>query len=286
MSILLDRATRVCLQGITGPMGRFQAEEMRRYGTNLVAGVSPGRGGENVAGIPVFDTMERATRATGAEMTIMFVAAARLKDALFEAIAAGIRMIVCVAEFVPVHDMVVIKRRVSDAGVRLIGPNCSGIITPGEAKVGFYCAEVAVPGDIGLIAKSGTLSYITLLEMKRRGLGTSTIVGIGGDEIKGMDFADCLELFDADPATRAVVMVGEVGGRDEEIAADHIRRRGRKPVVALIAGRTIPPGRAIGHAGAFIIGSKGTHASKVTALRDAGVRVAETVEQIPELLIS
>jgi succinyl-CoA synthetase alpha subunit len=286
MSILLDRATRVCLQGITGPMGRFQAEEMRRYGTNLVAGVSPGRGGENVAGIPVFDTMERAVRATGAEMTIMFVAAARVKDAIFEAIAAGIRTIVCVAEFVPVHDMVLIKRRVSDAGVRLIGPNCSGIITPGEAKVGFYCAEVAVPGDIGFIAKSGTLSYITLLEMKRRGLGTSTIVGIGGDEIKGMNFADCLELFDADPATRAVVMLGEVGGRDEEIAADHIRRRGRKPVVALIAGRTIPPGRAIGHAGAFIIGSKGTHESKVTALRDAGVRVAETVEQIPELLIS
>jgi succinyl-CoA synthetase alpha subunit len=286
MSILLDRTTRVCLQGITGPMGRFQAEEMRNYGTNLVAGVSPGRGGDSIAGVPVFDTMEKALRATGAEMTIMFLAAARVKDAVFEAIAAGIRSIVCVAEFIPVHDMVVIKRRITESKVRLIGPNCSGIITPGEAKVGFYSAEVAVPGDIGVIAKSGTLSYIALLELKRRGLGTSTVVGIGGDEIKGMDFADCLELFNDDPATRAILMIGEVGGRDEEVAAEYVRRRGKKPVVAFIAGRTIPPGRAIGHAGAFIIGTKGTYGSKVTALREAGVRVAETVEQIPELLIS
>jgi succinyl-CoA synthetase alpha subunit len=267
-------------------MGRFQAEEMRNYGTNLVAGVSPGRGGDSIAGVPIFDTMEKAVRATGAEMTIMFLAAARVKDAIFEAIAAGIRSIVCVAEFMPVHDMVVIKRRITESKVCLIGPNCSGIITPGKAKVGFYCAEVAVPGNIGVIAKSGTLSYLVLLELKRRGLGTSTVVGIGGDEIKGIDFADCLELFNADPATRAIVMVGEVGGRDEEIAAEYVRKHGNKPVVAFIAGRTIPPGRAIGHAGAFIIGSKGTYGSKVTALREAGVRVAETLEQIPDLLIS
>lgn len=285
MAILLDRTTRVLLQGITGPMGRFQAEEMRRYGTNLVAGVSPGRGGDRVADVPVFDTVERAVAATGAEMAIMYIAAARVKDAIFEAIDAGIRSIVCVAEFMPVHDMVAIKRRVVEAGVRLIGPNCSGLISPGRAKVGFYSAEVAVPGDIGVMAKSGTLSYVVLLEMKRRGLGTSTIVGVGGDEIKGTTFADCLELFDADPATRAMVIVGEVGGRDEEMAADYVRQRGRKPVVAYVAGRTIPRGQSIGHAGAIVVGNKGSYESKVRALNDAGVRVANTVEEIPRLLL-
>ena len=284
MTILLDRKTRVLLQGITGPMGRFQAAEMRSYGTNLVAGVAPGRGGARVADVPVFDTVERAVKDTGAEMSIMFVAAARVKDAIFEAVDAGIRTIVCVAEFMPVHDMILIKRRVRDAGVRLIGPNCSGLISPGEAKVGFYCAEVAMPGDIGFIAKSGTLSYIVLLEMRRRGIGTSTIVGVGGDEIKGTTFADCLELFDADPATRAVVLVGEIGGHDEEVAADYIKRSGRKPVVAHVAGRTIPPGRSVGHAGAIVVGNKGTYESKTQALRDAGACVARTVEEIPDLL--
>ena len=284
MSVLLDRTTRVCLQGITGPMGRFQAEEMRRSGANLVAGVSPGRGGERVADIPVFDTMARAVAETGAEMSVMFLAASRTKDATFEAIDAGIKTVICIAEFMPVHDVILMKRKADESGARLIGPNCAGLISPGEAKVGFYCEEVCLAGDIGMMAKSGTLSYAVLAELKRQGLGVSTVIGVGGDEIKGTTFADGLALFEADPATRAMLIVGEVGGEDEERAAAFVRERGRKPVVAFVAGRTVPPGRAVGHAGALIRDGRGTHEAKVTALRAAGVRVAETIEDIPGLL--
>jgi succinyl-CoA synthetase alpha subunit len=284
MSVLLDRTTRVCLQGITGPMGRFQAEEMRRSGANLVAGVSPGRGGERVADIPVFDTMARAVAETGAEMSVMFLAASRTKDATFEAIDAGIKTVICIAEFMPVHDVILMKRKADESGVRLIGPNCAGLISPGEAKVGFYCEDVCLPGDIGMMAKSGTLSYAVLAELKRRRLGVSTVIGVGGDEIKGTTFADGLALFEADPATRAMLIVGEVGGEDEERAADFVRAHVQKPVVAFVAGRTVPPGRAVGHAGALIRDGRGTHESKVTALRAAGVRVAETIEEIPGLL--
>jgi succinyl-CoA synthetase alpha subunit len=284
MSVLLDRTTRVCLQGITGPMGRFQAEEMRRSGANLVAGVSPGRGGERVADIPVFDTMARAVAETGAEMSVMFLAASRTKDATFEAIDAGIKTVICIAEFMPVHDVILMKRKADESGVRLIGPNCAGLISPGEAKVGFYCEDVCLPGDIGMMAKSGTLSYAVLAELKRRRLGVSTVIGVGGDEIKGTTFADGLALFEADPATRAMLIVGEMGGEDEERAADFVRAHVQKPVVAFVAGRTVPPGRAVGHAGALIRDGRGTHESKVTALRAAGVRVAETIEEIPGLL--
>lgn len=284
MTILLNENTRVCMQGITGPMGRFQAEEMLRSGTMLVAGVSPGRGGEKVAGVPVFDTVARAVCEERVEMTVMFVAAARAKDAIFEAIDAGVRTIICVAEFMPVHDMLVIKRRVRESGVRLIGPNCAGLISPGKAKVGFYCDEVCMPGDVGVMAKSGTLSYAVLMELKRQGIGASTVVGVGGDEIKGTTFADCLELFEADSGTRATLIVGEVGGRDEEQAAAYVAKRVGKPVVAFVAGRTIPPGRSIGHAGAFVMGNKGTYESKVRALQEAGVHVAQTIEEIPGLL--
>lgn len=284
MTILLDRDTRVLVQGITGPMGRFQAEEMLRYGTRLVAGVSPGKGGDKVHGVPVFDTVHRAVAETGAEMSILFVAAPRAKDAIYEAIDAGIGRIVCVAEFMPVHDVIEIKRRVREAGVRLVGPNCSGLISPGRAKVGFYCDEVCQPGDIGVMSKSGTLSYAILLELKRRGLGASTVVGVGGDEIKGTTFRDCIELFDADPETRALLVIGEVGGREEEEAAAYIRDHGRKPVVAYVSGRSIPPGRSIGHAGAMVVGDKGTHRSKTAALAAAGVALAATIEDIPLLL--
>lgn len=286
MTILLDRDTRVIVQGITGPMGRFQAEEMRRYGTRVVAGVAPGRGGAVAADVPVFDTARRAVAETGAEMSILFVAAQRAKDAIYEAIEAGVKTIVCVAEFMPVHDVIEIKRRVRESGVRLIGPNCSGLISPGRAKVGFYCDEVTMPGDVGVMSKSGTLSYAILLEMKRKDIGATTVVGVGGDEIKGTTFRDCIELFEADPATRASLIIGEVGGREEEEAAAWIARHARKPVVAYVSGRTIPPGRSIGHAGAMIIGSKGTHASKVEALSAAGVRIARTIEDIPALLRS
>jgi succinyl-CoA synthetase alpha subunit len=285
MTILLDRQTRVLVQGITGPMGRFQAEEMLRYGTRLVAGVSPGKGGDRVHDVPVFDTVRRAVAETGAEMSILFVAAPRAKDAIYEAIDAGIERIVCVAEFMPIHDMLEIKRKIRETGTRLIGPNCSGLISPGEAKVGFFCDEVCRPGDIGVMSKSGTLSYAILLELKRRGLGATTVVGVGGDEVKGTTFRDCVELFEADPATRALLIIGEVGGREEEEAAAYIRAQGtKKPVVAYVSGRTIPPGRNIGHAGAMVVGQKGTYRAKIEALAAAGVALADTIEDIPSLL--
>lgn len=284
MSILVDGSTKVLVQGATGPMGRFQVEEMLRYGTNVVAGVSPGRGGGAVHGVPVFATVRRAVSETGAEMSILYVAAARAKDAIYEAIDAGIRRIVCVAEFMPVHDVIEIKRKLRETGTRLVGPNCSGLVTPGEAKVGFYCDEVCIPGDIGVMSKSGTLSYAVLLEMRRRGIGASTVVGVGGDEVKGTTFRDCIELFEADPATRAMLIIGEVGGREEEEAAAFVREHAKKPVVAYVSGRTIPPGQSIGHAGAMVIGAKGSFASKAEALAAAGIRRAETIEEIPLLL--
>jgi succinyl-CoA synthetase alpha subunit len=286
MSILLDKNTRVLVQGITGPMGRFQAEEMQRYGTRVVGGVSPGKGGSRVADVPVFDTVRRAVATTAARMSILFVSAARAKDAIYEAVDAGIETIVCVAEFMPVHDTIEIVRRLREANVRLVGPNCSGLITPGKAKVGFYCDEVCLPGDVGVMSKSGTLSYAVLLEMKRKGLGASTVVGVGGDEIKGTTFRDCAALFEADPSTRAMLMIGEIGGREEEDAAAWIKTNVRKPIVAFVSGRTIPPGRSIGHAGAMIVGSKGTHQSKIDALKAAGVHIADTIEEIPTLLRS
>lgn len=284
MTILLDQGTGVMVQGITGPMGRFQTEEMLRYGTRVVAGVSPGKGGERVHGVPVFNTAHRAVAETRAEMSIIFVASARAKDAIYEAIDAGIRTVVCVTEFMPIHDVIEIKRRVLECGVRLIGPNCSGLMSPGKAKVGFYCDEVCMPGDIGVMSKSGTLSYAVLLELKRRGIGASTIVGVGGDEIKGTTYRDCLALFEADEQTRALLIIGEVGGGDEESAAEFIRDHVKKPVVAFVSGCTIPPGRSIGHAGAMVIGERGSYRSKVEALRAAGARVADSIEEIPSLL--
>jgi succinyl-CoA synthetase alpha subunit len=219
-------------------------------------------------------------------MTILFVAASRAKDAIFEAVDAGLRKIVCVAEFMPVHDSIEINARLRQAGARWIGPNCSGLISPGKAKVGFYCDEVCIPGDVGLISKSGTLSYAVLLELKRHGIGASTAIGVGGDEVKGTTFRDCVEQFNGDPDTRAIVLIGEIGGREEEVAAEYIRNNNGKPVVAYVAGRTIPAGKSIGHAGAMIVGEKGTYQSKIDALKRAGVRIAATIEEIPELLAS
>lgn len=284
MSILLHRETTVCIQGITGQMGQFQTREMLAYGTRVVAGVSPGKGGTKFEGVPIFNSVEQAVDATGAELSCLWMGAPRAKEAIFEAAEAGIRTVVCVAEFMPIHDMLLITRRLAGSRTRLVGPNCSGLISPGQAKAGFYCGEVCAEGDIGMMSKSGTLSYAVLLELKRAGLGESTIVGVGGDEMKGTTFQDCLELFQADPATRAIVMVGEVGGRDEEEAAEYLTHHGGKPVVAFVAGRTIPPGRSIGHAGAIVKGNKGTYAGKIQALRAAGVRVARTIEEIPALI--
>lgn len=284
MAILVDRDTRVCIQGITGPMGKFQAQEMLAYGTKLVAGVSPGRGGTKVGPVPVFNTVHEAVTATGAELSIVYVAAPRLKDTVFEAIDANIRKIVCVAEWVPVHDMVMIMRRIRETDTRFIGPNCSGVISPGRAKVGFYCDEVCASGRVGVMAKSGTLSYAVLAELKRAGMGASTVVGIGGDEIRGTGFRDCLEMFEADPETESMLLIGEVGGTEEERAAEFVARHCKKPVVAFVAGRTIPPGRNIGHAGAMVLGNRGSFEGKVAALTAAGVRVAELIEDVPALL--
>jgi succinyl-CoA synthetase alpha subunit len=284
MAILVDRDTRVCIQGITGPMGKFQAQEMLAYGTKLVAGISPGRGGTKVGAVPVFNTVHDAVTATGAELSIVYVAAPRLKDAVFEAIDAKIRKIVCVAEWVPVHDMVMIMRRIRETATRFIGPNCSGVISPGQAKVGFYCDEVCAQGRVGVMAKSGTLSYAVLAELKRAGVGASTVVGIGGDEIRGTGFRDCLEMFEADPETDSMLLIGEVGGTEEERAAEFVARHCKKPVVAFVAGRTIPPGRNIGHAGAMVLGNRGSYEGKVAALTAAGVRVAELIEDVPALL--
>jgi succinyl-CoA synthetase alpha subunit len=284
MSILLHRDTTVCIQGITGQMGQFQTREMLAYGTRVVAGVSPGKGGTQFAGVPIFNSVQQAVNATGAELSCLWMGAPRAREAIFEAAEAGIRTVVCVAEFMPIHDMLLITRRLAGSRTRLVGPNCSGLISPGQAKAGFYCGEVCAEGDIGMMSKSGTLSYAVLLELKRAGLGESTIVGVGGDEMKGTTFRDCLELFQSDPATRAIVMVGEVGGRDEEEAAEYLGHHGGKPVVAFVAGRTIPPGRTIGHAGAIVKGNKGTYAGKIQALRATGVRVARTIEEIPALI--
>ncbi len=286
MAILVDRETRVCIQGITGAMGRFQAQEMLAYGTNVVAGTSPGRGGVRVGPIPVFGAVREAVENTGAELSLIYVAAPRLKDAVFEAIDAKIGTIVCVAEWVPVHDMVMIIRRVRETKTRLIGPNCSGIISPNRAKVGFYCDEVCAPGRIGVVAKSGTLSYAVLAELKHAGMGASTVVGIGGDEIRGTGFRDCLELFEADPETDAMLLIGEIGGVEEERAAEYVAQHCKKPVAAFVAGRTIPSGKNIGHAGAMVLGNRGSYEGKVAALTAAGARVAEVIEDIPELLRS
>jgi succinyl-CoA synthetase alpha subunit len=284
MSILLHRDTAVCVQGITGQMGQFQTREMLAFGTRVVAGVSPGKGGSTFEGIPIFNTVAQAVAATGIELSCLWMGAARAKEAIFEAVDAGVRTVVCVAEFMPVHDMLIVKRRLHESSTRLIGPNCSGLISPGQAKAGFYCGEVCAEGYIGVMSKSGTLSYAVLLELKRAGMGESTIVGVGGDEIKGTSFRDCLALFEADPETKATVMIGEVGGHDEEEAAEYVAQAITKPVVAFVAGRTIPPGQSVGHAGAIVKGRKGTHEGKVRALTAAGVRVATTIEEIPSLL--
>ncbi|MCL4767482.1 MAG: succinate--CoA ligase subunit alpha [Hyphomicrobiaceae bacterium] len=286
MTILIDRNSRVLVQGATGPMGSYQVQEMLAYGTNVVAGISPGKGGSTVHGVPVFDTVQRAAAETGADVAIMYVAAPRARDAVYEAVAAGIRVIVCVAEYVPVHDAIEIKRKVRETGVHLIGPNCSGLISPGQAKAGFYCDEVCMPGPVGVMSKSGTLSYAVLAEMKRRGVGATTVVGVGGDEIKGTTFRDCIELFEADPETGAMLIIGEIGGRDEEEAAEYIKAQASKPIVAYVSGRSIPPGLSIGHAGAMVVGNKGTYQAKIDALKGAGVLMADTIEDIPHLLRS
>jgi succinyl-CoA synthetase alpha subunit len=286
MSILINKDTRLLVQGITGNEGLFHTTQMLGYGTNVVAGVTPGKGGEWVLDgkIPVFDSVKLAVEATGANCSVIFVPARFAPDAMFEAADAGIPLIVCITEGVPVQDMMRVRNYIDQKEVRLVGPNCPGMLTPGEAKVGIIPGNIAIPGNVGVVSRSGTLTYEVLYALKQVGMGASTCVGIGGDPINGTNFIDVLEMFEHDAQTEKVVMIGEIGGTDEDKAAEYIAASMTKPVVSFIAGQTAPPGKRMGHAGAIIEGSAGSAADKVKALEAAGVKVAKHPEEIPSLL--
>jgi succinyl-CoA synthetase alpha subunit len=285
MSILVNKDTRLLVQGITGREGLFHTEQMLEYGTQVVAGVTPGKGGEWAAQVPVFDTVKAAVEATGANCSIIYVPARQAPDGMFEAADAGIPLIVCITEGVPVLDMMKVCKYLATKGTRLIGPNCPGLLTPGEAKVGIIPGHIARPGTVGIVARSGTLTYEVIHALSQRGMGQSTCVGIGGDPVNGTSFIDVLTMFNDDPGTEKVVLIGEIGGTDEEQAAEYIADHMTKPVAAFIAGQTAPPGKRMGHAGAIIEGGSGLAADKIKALEEAGVRVAKYPEQIPDLLM-
>ncbi|MCL6623351.1 MAG: succinate--CoA ligase subunit alpha [Fimbriimonadales bacterium] len=286
MAILVDQTTRVLVQGITGREGSFHAREMRAYGTNVVAGVTPGKGGQKLDGIPVFDTVEEAVRETGATASVIFVPAPFCADAILESEAAGIPLICAITEGVPQRDMLAVMARLGERGrSRLVGPNCPGVISPERCKIGIMPGYVFRRGPVGVVSRSGTLTYEIVQMLSRSGLGQSTCVGVGGDPILGTRFIDVLPMFEQDPETEAVVLIGEIGGDDEEVAARYIAGMS-KPVVAFISGRTAPPGKRMGHAGAIISGGMGTAESKVRALTEAGALVAETLGEIPDLLRS
>ena len=284
MSILVDKKTKVCVQGITGRDGAFHTKEMIDYGTNVVAGVTPGKGGQDVSGIPVFNTVSEAIKETGANTSVVYVPAKFATDAIYEAIDAGIKLVVVVTEGIPTLEMLKIYNYLKCTKTRLIGPNSPGIVTPGVAKVGIIPGWIHIPGRIGVISRSGTLTYEVVDQLTRAGLGQSTCIGMGGDPIVGMSFIDLLSLFEADTDTDAVVLVGEIGGTDEEEAAIFIKEQMSKPVVAFIAGRTAPPDKRMGHAGAIISGGMGTAESKVKAFESVGVPVARSPMEIAELV--
>jgi succinyl-CoA synthetase alpha subunit len=276
VSILVDESTRVVVQGLTGSQGRFHGLRNRAYGTSVVAGVTPGKGGTDVDGIPVFDTVAAAVSATGADASLVFVPARGAAAAVVEAAEAGIALVVCITEGIPLHDEARAYARLQrdHPGTRLLGPNCPGVISPGKANLGITPGDIALPGGpVGVVSRSGTLTYQALHELTRQGIGQTTCVGIGGDPVPGTGFIDCLQLFQADPETRAVIMIGEIGGADEEAAAAYIAEEMDKPVVAYVAGVTAPPGRRMGHAGAIVSGGKGGAAEKIQALEAAGATV-------------
>jgi len=276
MSILVDKQTRVLTQGITGAAGRFHTTACKEYGTQMVAGVTPGKGGASYEGIPVFDTVSRAVTETGANATVIYVPPPFAADAILEAADAGIALIVCITDGVPVRDMVRVKRYLAGRSSRLLGPNCPGVITPGECKIGIMPGHIHRRGTIGVVSRSGTLTYEAVDQLTRLGLGQSTCVGIGGDPVHGLEFIDVLELFNRDPGTAAVVMIGEIGGSAEEEAAGWIEANMKKPVAGFIAGQTAPPGKRMGHAGAIIAGGKGTAKEKIETMTKAGIRMAPT----------
>jgi succinyl-CoA synthetase alpha subunit len=284
MSILIDEKTRVIVQGITGRDGSFHAKTMRADGTNVVAGVTPGKGGETVDGIPVYDSVARCMEHHRVDAAVIFVPARFAAEAVREAVAARVPLIVTITEGVPVLDVTRLYGEVRDAGLRLIGPNCPGLISPGKCKIGIMPLKIHMPGKIGVISRSGTLTYEVVYNLTKAGLGQSTCIGIGGDPVVGSSFTDLLALFEEDPGTEAVVMIGEIGGEAEEEAAEFIGRRMKKPVVSFISGRTAPPGKRMGHAGAIISGGRGTPEAKIKALTAAGVPVADRPDEIPGLI--
>ena len=285
MSIFIDKSTTVVVQGITGRDGSFHTKQMIEYGTRIVGGVTPGKGGQKFEGaVPVFNTVHEAVKATNANTSVIYVPPMYAADAIMEAADAGIKFIVAITEGVPVNDMTRVHPFVKEKGARLLGPNCPGLITPGESKVGIIPGRICMPGNIGVVSRSGTLTYEVVYQLTRAGMGQSTCVGIGGDPINGTNFIDCLAAFEADPKTKAIAMMGEIGGTDEQEAAEFVRTKMKKPVVGFIAGQTAPPGRRMGHAGAIISGSAGTAAEKLEAFEKAGMGIArrpiEFVEQL------
>ncbi len=285
MSIFIDNSTTLIVQGITGRDGSFHTRQMIEYGTKVVGGVTPGKGGQQFDdSVPIFDTMHAAVAATGANTSVIYVPPPYAADAIMEAAAAGIKLIVCITEGVPVLDMTRVYPFVKEHGARLLGPNCPGLITPGQSKVGIIPGRICTPGNVGIVSRSGTLTYEIVHQLTRAGIGQSSCVGIGGDPINGTNFIDCLAAFEADPHTHAVAMMGEIGGTDEQEAAQFIKDHMKKPVVGFIAGQTAPPGRRMGHAGAIISGSSGTAAEKIEAFKAAGMGVAQRPVDFVELI--